>query len=111
MSSASATIRSAILLAALSVFAQVADADDSLVCGNSLVRVGMTADEVVGKCGEPKDRAGEDRPVYARTPAGGTVQTGTYRVERWTYDRGNSRFPAVFTFEEGKLKSIELVTR
>jgi len=87
------------------------NAADSLTCSNAIVSVGMVPAEIVAKCGEPKDKAVETRPIFARTPAGGTRQTGTFSVERWTYDRGYGHFPAVLTFEEGKLKSIELVTR
>jgi hypothetical protein len=102
-----------VVLAALVAFAFpfAANADDSLMCRNSLVTVGMAPAEILAKCGEPKAKAVETRPVYARTPAGGRVQTGTYSVERWTYDRGYGRFPAVLTFEDGALKSIELLTR
>lgn len=88
-----------------------ANADDSLMCRNSIVTVGMAPAEVRKKCGEPQEKKVEARPVYAQTPAGGRVQTSTYTVERWTYERGHGRFPAVFTFEDGKLKSIDLVTR
>jgi hypothetical protein len=86
-------------------------ADDSIVCRNSIVRVGMAESEVVAKCGAPKDKAIEDVPIRARNARTNTVNTvGSVHVERWTYDRGNGRFPAVFTFEDGTLKSIELIT-
>src|SRR6185503_11941029 len=100
-----------VVWAAFAAFAPAANADDSLMCRNSIVTVGMTPAEVLDKCGAPKDKTAETLPVYARTPAGGRVQTSTYTVERWTYERGYGRLPAVFTFEDGKLKSIELVTR
>jgi hypothetical protein len=100
-----------ILVLAGTASTPAANADDSLMCRSSLVTVGMAAAEVVSKCGEPKDKTVEDRPIRARTRAGGTVQTSTYHVELWTYDRGSGRFPAVLMFEEGKLKTIQLITR
>lgn len=85
-------------------------ADDTMRCGGALVRAGMIAPEIVAKCGEPKDKVVEEVPVRVRTRAGGVNNVGVTRVERWTYDRGYGQFPAVLTFEEGKLKSLELVT-
>ncbi len=88
-----------------------ADADDSLVCGNSLVTVGMVAGEIVARCGEPKTKAVEDIPIRVRHPNGTVGTAGIQHIERWTYDRGYGKFPALLTFEEGKLRSIELLTR
>ena len=85
-------------------------ADDVMRCGGSLVRVGMIAQQIVAKCGEPQDKTVEEVPVRVRTRAGGVNNVGVTRVERWTYDRGYGQFPALLTFEEGKLKSLELVT-
>ena len=100
-----------LLLVALGGFAAAASADDSIVCRNSIVRVGMAAAEVVAKCGAPKDKAVEDIPIRVRNPRSGTVAVaGSVHIERWTYDRGYGRFPAVLTFEDGTLKSIELIT-
>ena len=91
--------------------AVAANADDSLMCSNSLVTVGMVAGEIVARCGEPKTIAAEDIPIRVRN-ANGTVGTaGIQHIERWTYDRGYGKFPALLTFEEGKLRSIELLTR
>jgi len=99
------------VVAALFGTACGAVADDVLRCKNGLATVGMIAPQVVAKCGEPRDKAVTDQPIRVRN-ANGTVATAGYtRIERWTYDRGYGQFPAVFTFEDGKLKSIELVTR
>lgn len=88
-----------------------ARADDSTRCGTGrLVNVGMVTAEVVARCGEPKSRDGEDVPIRVRTAAGGTAVIGTTRVERWLYDRGQGQFNAVFTFEDGKLVDIEILT-
>jgi hypothetical protein len=36
---------------------------------------------------------------------------GTRSVEQWTIDRGYGRPPAVLSFAEGKLESIEIAPR
>jgi hypothetical protein len=88
-----------------------ANADDSMRCtSGSLVDVGMVADQVVAKCGQPKSKEVEDVPIRTRNANGAVNVIGTTRVERWTYERGYGQFPALLTFEEGKLKSIELLT-
>jgi hypothetical protein len=96
---------------ALALSASAAVADDTLRCGNAIIDVGMVAEQVIDRCGEPKSKAVEDVPVRQRTKSGGVNTIGTTRVERWTYDRGYGQFPALLTFEAGKLKSIELLTR
>ena len=89
----------------------VATAEDVIRCrGNRLVNVGMIAAEVVARCGEPKNRRAEDVPVRARTPNGNVVVTGSARVERWTYARGQGQFDAVLTFDDDKLVRIDLLT-
>jgi hypothetical protein len=97
--------------AALALSASAAFADDSLRCGNAIVDVGMVAAQVLDRCGQPKSKEVEDVPVRQRTKSGAVNTIGSTRVERWTYDRGYGQFPALLTFESGKLKSIELLTR
>jgi hypothetical protein len=87
-----------------------ARADDSVNCGNALITIGMVGSEVIAKCGEPKDKNVTEVPQRARRSSGASVVVGAVRVERWTYDRGYGQFPALLTFEDGKLKSIELLT-
>ena len=77
-------------------------------CGTSLVSVGMVAPQVVAKCGEPQRKDVEDMPIRVRNNPGATV--GVTRVERWTYDLGYGKFKRLLTFEDGKLKSIEILT-
>jgi hypothetical protein len=90
--------------------ALAARADDSLRCGNVLITVGMVESQVIAKCGQPKDKNVTEIPQRARRAGGGSGVVGTVRVEHWTYDRGYGQFPALLTFESGKLKSIELLT-
>jgi hypothetical protein len=105
-------VRTSIALGVLAVWPCPAAADDQIVCGRSIVRVGMTASEISAKCGEPTEKTVADIPIRARNARGGTFETGAIvKVERWTFDRGFGRFPAILTFTDGKLQSIELVTR
>ena len=85
-------------------------ADDSLSCGNALITVGMVGPQVIERCGQPKDKSVTEVPQRVRRSSGTSAVVGTLRVERWTYDRGYGRFPALLRFEDGKLKSIELLT-
>jgi hypothetical protein len=85
--------------------------DDVIRCKGGLVSPGMIADEVLAKCGEPKSRAVESVPIRVRRANGSSGIVGTTEVQRWTYDRGAGQFPALLTFEEGKLKTLELITR
>lgn len=87
-----------------------APADDSVRCrSNRLVNVGMVVAEVIARCGEPKSRSVQDVPVRATTPTGNSVVTGSTRVERWTYERGQGQFDAMLTFEDDKLVRIDLL--
>jgi hypothetical protein len=71
----------------------------------------MVEAEVVARCGRPETKDVESVPIRARRSNGSTYVAGAVRVERWTYDRGPGQFPALLTFESGKLKSVELITR
>jgi hypothetical protein len=96
----------------LGVWAAASHADDDVLrCGGHLVTVGMIAPQVVAKCGQPLTKEVEDVPVRVRGRNGAVTSSGTTRVERWTYDRRDGSFPALLTFEEGKLKSVELITK
>lgn len=71
----------------------------------------FTMDQVLARCGEPKQREVEEVPQQVSRANGSTYVSGTIVVETWTYDRGSSSFPAVLRFESGKLVSIEIVRR
>jgi hypothetical protein len=88
-----------------------ASADDVMRCGAAIVDIGMVAAQVVAKCGEPQSREVDSAPVKRRGVTGAVNTTGSTRIERWTYDRGYGQFPALLTFEKGRLKSIELLAR
>ena len=95
---------------ALATAARVS-ADDALRCGNAIVTTGMVATEVAAKCGEPTSKSTEETPVTTRSRRGTVKTAAGGRIERWTYDRGYGKLPALLTFEHGKLKSIELLPR
>jgi hypothetical protein len=86
-------------------------ADHVLRCGGLLVKVGMVAPQVLAKCGEPQSKQVEEVPIHVRGRNGAVSSVGVTRIEHWTYDRRDGTFPALLTFEEGKLKSLELITR
>lgn len=79
---------------------------DSLRCGNNLIQVGNTADRVREICGEPDaiDRDAKTFPNGGRL--GGTCFHGTVPIERWTYQRGSTRFTAILTLADRKLVRI-----
>ena len=97
---------------AVALLAWDANAQRTMRCGNGrLVDLGMVAAEILARCGEPKSRSSEEIPVRARLPNGAVIQTGTTRVERWTYERGQGEFDALLTFEDDKLVSIEILAQ
>ena len=96
-------------LAAIGMNAQAAD--DVMRCAGQIISVGMIATQVVAKCGEPQGKTVEDVPIRVRRQTGAVNTIGVTQVEHWTYDRGAGQFPALLTFEEGKLKSLELITQ
>jgi hypothetical protein len=102
--------RLVLALAAAVASAAGARADDTVRCGNALITVGMVEPQVLAKCGQPKHKDVTEVPQRVRRSGGTSAVIGTLRVERWTYDRGYGQFPALLTFTDGKLKSIELLT-
>ncbi|HET7607820.1 MAG TPA: DUF2845 domain-containing protein [Gammaproteobacteria bacterium] len=104
-------MRAAIVFFAVLGVAFSASGEDTIRCRNGrLVNVGMTAAEVTSRCGEPTSRTVEEIPVMTRLPTGAVRQTGTTHAERWIYARGQGQFDAMLTFEDGKLRRIDLVT-
>jgi hypothetical protein len=81
---------------------------DTLRCGSSLISEGMAQATVRAKCGTPDSEMKITEPVYARNPYGGRAsQVGESTKIIWRYQRGQRKFPAVLTFEEGVLKKLE----
>ena len=95
------------VLVVLLVYAGSADAYGSLRCKGRIVDVGDSAAEVLALCGEPGKRVVSQFPVRTATRAGFTRLAGYVTSERWIYDRGWGKFPAVLHFDGGKLRRIE----
>jgi len=100
-----------IALLAFLVAPALGQAQDTFRCGSELVSPGLSAEEVVAKCGQPDEKEVTEEPIRARNAGGGSRVIGTAIVEHWTYSRGQGQFPALLRIEEGELKSVELQER
>jgi len=115
------------LVVQLSV-AFVAEASDSIRCGNSLVSVGDRKAEVLLKCGEPLLRetiaisenvqnielALKYPLLYKhgmlRDDSGALIDTESsiaQPIDQWTYHRGSGHFIQYLIFKGGRLEVIE----
>ena len=90
-----------ILLPFLFLIAVEAAAEETLVCGNKIVRVGMTTAQVLKYCGPPTSREVEEHDVRS-----GVRVIGTTQLNRWTYKRGAVGKPKVLEFDQDKLIDI-----
>ncbi|MFO7288124.1 MAG: DUF2845 domain-containing protein [Gammaproteobacteria bacterium] len=86
-----------------------ADAREMFRCNGSIVRTGQTIPEVLARCGEPDSRESAAVPVRAIGRLGGSYVVGTATVEYWVYRRRGGQFPAYLTFDQGRLRKIELI--
>jgi len=100
-----------VALFAVAIVPTLGNAQDTFRCGNELVSPGLSAEEVVAKCGQPDEKEVTEEPIRARNAGGGSRVIGTAIVEHWTYARGQGQFPALLRIEEGELKSVELLDR
>ena len=94
--------RSWLLIPLLSLIAANVSAEDTLRCGNKIVRVGMTSAEVLKYCGKPSSTEVEEHDVRS----GGRV-IGVTQLNRWTYNRGSVGKPKVLEFDQEKLIAIK----
>lgn len=76
-------------------------AEDTLRCGNKIVRTGMTMAEVQKYCGKPSSTSVEEQDVRA-----GPRVVGKTEVHTWTYRRASGQRTAVLQFDQDELKSI-----
>ena len=80
---------------------------DSMRCGNKIVNESATLDELVTKCGQPKDRKVVKEDQYAINPNGARVKTGGQTVkERWIYQPTPGTLPMAVQILDGKIVSI-----
>ena len=68
-------------------------------CGDDLVQRGFTFFEVLERCGKPDLEYAWDHNYVPDVQA---------RVTEWVYEQGSNKFRRVLTFEEGRLRNIEL---
>jgi hypothetical protein len=78
----------------------------TLRCGSKLIEVGDTADAVRKTCGEPDSIERDTKTFRNGGRLGGVCFHGTVPIERWTYDRGSTRFTAILVVADGKLVRI-----
>lgn len=90
-----------ILAAVLLLGAVPLAAEDTLRCGNKLVRTGMTMAEVKEYCGNPSSTSIEVQDVRA-----GPRVVGKTEIHTWRYDRASGQRTAVLEFDQQKLTSI-----
>lgn len=72
---------------------------ENMRCGEYLIVRGYTFFEVLERCGKPDLEYAWDENYVAGVQA---------RVTEWVYEQGPNRFRRVLTFEEGRLRRIEL---
>jgi len=96
------------LVAGLLLVASPAMADD-FRCGNQVVRKGMSAQEIVERCGRPGLEKTIETPVFARVQGGGTIQTGVQITLLWYYERGSNQYVARVTIRESSAEEIDIL--
>lgn len=99
-----------IVLALLLCYCGAADAYGSLRCKGKFIDPGATMSQVLTLCGPPRSRIVEEVPVRSRVISGFSRFAGIAITERWEYDRGWGKFPAVLTFQDGTLKRIDYLS-
>ena len=99
-------IRTTVLVTIL-LYAGAADAYGTLRCKGRIIDVGDQQAEVLALCGEPASRVKRNVPVRSGTVGGFSRFIGYSTAERWVYDRGWGKFPAVLHFDDGILRRIE----
>jgi len=68
-------------------------------CGSNLIQRGFTFFEVLERCGRPDLEYSFDQSYAPGVQA---------RVTEWVYEQGPNKFRRILTFEEGRLRDIEL---
>ena len=84
-----------------------ADAYGSLRCKGKIISPGDTMTRIMALCGPPRSRIVEELRVRHKVVTGFSRFSGITLDERWEYDRGWGKFPAVLWFQDGKLQRIE----
>lgn len=100
-------MRALLSFALLVLPAAAIHADESLRCGNWVVALPVTVEELVAKCGEPaaKEVSSEDVRVPGKGGTGSRV-IGTTQSETWTYQPSSQSLPMVVSIRDGKVVRI-----
>ena len=97
---------------ALALLGSTASAQDTFTCrGGWSASVGMHAQEVQSRCGDPHDRQVVRVPIRKRGADGSSYVDGYARLEYWTYGSESDRRRTVLTFELSTLRRIGVVKR
>jgi len=81
---------------------------DTLVCKQGqVVRAGMSAEEVLKKCGKPTSAVAKTEDRRRTNRSGSSIKIGEIYSEIWRYDRGSQKPAAIVTVEEGVVLSVE----
>lgn len=89
------------------MYAGAAGAYGSLRCKGQIINVGDQAAEVLALCGQPEQRIGRQTPIRAGSKGGFTRFVGYTIAEKWIYDRGWGKYPAVLHVDNGVIRRIE----
>ena len=95
-----------LVVAVLCLAPALARADDSMRCGEWLVRVGASEGEVAHKCGSPTEAYTDTE--YVTGDDGSTV---AYVVDLWLYNRGPYDFVRTLSFRGGALVHVHVGDR
>lgn len=113
-------------IASLLFFSSVtslAYADSWIRCDSRIVRVGASRSEVIEQCGEPADRTerrefrtleiSQTTSADPKQPQTVVKQSRTLEIifEKWRYDFGPNQLPRFLTFEDGRLKNVQVGSR
>jgi hypothetical protein len=79
-------------------------------CNPNRVLDGLSAGELIARCGEPVSRRSQTDTVVLR-PARGVEQWRDQRREDWIYDAGDSRFVRIVRLVDGRVSGVDLVPR
>jgi Protein of unknown function (DUF2845) len=92
----------------LVVMVRTAIADESMRCGNWIVAVPVSAEELLRKCGEPLKREVTTEDIHAPGRSGvGSRTIGTTTIEKWTYNSDGQSLPMIVTVVDGKVTRID----
>lgn len=98
-------------IAALASLLPLVASAETFRCGKWIIDEETTVEELRHKCGAPTSRDSRVEDVRARSINGGMQKVGETVIETWVYDRGSRAAPMTVIIVDGKVKSIERLTR